>query len=206
MKKISILLLFCLVATSAFAVVDPAPNSIGIYFDLSGDNNWGLYPPDVPFFVYLVLTNPSAPSIGGYEVGYQNVVQPGMEGFVFRLTSNIANGAVDGLDVGNSSDVFAGDYIVDLNTPLVATPATVLHSWQFILLSPGVIVKMYIGNCSQPSLPGPFPVILNAETETQFTAVQSSGGPDIPVATINDPAHPTGDEDTLFGSVKALFR
>ena len=39
MKKLVVLLLASLVATSAFAVIDPDPNMMGVYFDRNADQN-----------------------------------------------------------------------------------------------------------------------------------------------------------------------
>jgi hypothetical protein len=204
MKKLVVLLLASLIASSAFAVVDPDPNSCGIYFDLTADNNCLTTGPSIPFFAYLILTNTTAPAVSAYEVGYRNVVPAGMEGLLFRLASSIANGAVSGLDLGNSTNILEGDHIVGLAAPIITGPATVLHAWQYMLLST-FSMEMFIGSASQSSIPGTFPVILNAANSTLFTAGQSTGGVDTPVATVNLPCV-VGVEDASFGSVKSLFR
>jgi len=205
MKKLVVLLLVSLMAGSAFAVTDPDPDMIGIYFDLNANDNCKVIGPSIPFNAYLILTNTTAPAVSAYEVGYTNVVPSGMESMLFRLASTIANGAVSGLDLGDSSDILAGDHIVGLAAPLQAGPATVLHAWQFMILSPDLTMEMFIGAASQSSLPGTFPVILNASDSTLFTAGQSTGGIDTPVATVNLPCV-VGVEDASFGSVKSLFR
>jgi hypothetical protein len=207
MKKLVVLLLASLIASSAFAVVDPDPNGIGIYFDLTADDNCLMVDANVPFNAYLILTNTDAPTVSAYEVGYLNMVPAGMEGLLFRLASTIANGAVSGLDLGDSSDILEGDHIVGLASPLVAGPATVLHAWQFLLLSPMMTMEMYISSASQSSIEGIYPVILNAETSTLFQAFHSSGiEGNLPVATVNIDDCVVGVEDASFGSVKSLFR
>jgi hypothetical protein len=205
MKKLVVLLLASLVATSALAVVDPDPNSIGIYFDLNADDNCYFVGPSVPFFAYLILTNTDAPLVSGYEVGYE-FTGPG-PGQLFRLSSLIANGAVDGLDLGNSADPMVGDHIVGLASPLVTSEATVLHAWQLMLLAE-VGMEMKIGPIisGEPSIPGPYPVVLNADTQTLFQAFQSSGDPLLPVATVNIIDCVVGVEEASFGSVKSLYR
>ncbi len=220
MKKLVVLLLAILVASSAFAVVDPDPNSIGIYFDLTADLNNNNPVPNVPFNAYLILTNTDAPSVSAYEVGYEIVVPVGMEGLLFRLGSSITNGEVSGLDLGDSSDILAGDHIVGLASPLVAGPATVLHSWQYMFTTNEVKMTMFISSASQSSLPGIYPVILNAETSTLFNAYNSTGlqdgGPRDDMANavcfVNfvDPEGelilPVATEELSFGSLKSLFR
>lgn len=49
MKKLVVLLLVSLMATSAFAVVDPDPDMIGVYFDATADNNCTTAAANVPF-------------------------------------------------------------------------------------------------------------------------------------------------------------
>jgi hypothetical protein len=206
MKKLVVLLLASLIASSAFAVVDPDPNSCGVYFDVTADNNCYTIGASIPFYAYVILTNTTAPSISAYEVGYRNVVPAGMEAMLFRLNSLIANGAVSGLDLGDSSNILEGDHIVGLASPIVASPAVVLHAWQFMLLSPALTMEMFIGSASQSSIPGPFPVVLNADTSTLFQTALSTGSPDLPVATVNIADCVVGVEDVSFGSVKSLFR
>ncbi len=206
MKKLVVILLVSMMAASAFAVTDPDPNMIGIYFDLNANDNCLTIGPSIPFNAYLILTNSTAPTISAYEVGYMNVVPAGQESLLFRLASTIANGTVGGLDLGDSSDILAGDHIVGLAAPLQAGPATVLHAWQYMVLDPTVTMEMFLASASQSSLPGPFPVILNAADSTLFQAGQSTGGPDIPVATVNIVDCVVGVEDASFGSVKSLFR
>jgi hypothetical protein len=205
MKKLVVLLLASLVATSAFAVIDPDPDMIGIYFDLNADNNClPAQPASLPFNAYLVLTNTTAPAINAYELGYQLTTPPGMGGMIFRLSSVIANGAVSGVNVGNEANVLAGDLIVGLASALPGSPAVVLHAWQYLLLA-AMPVEFFIGASSAPSIPGDFPVVQNAIGSILMQVGQSTGGPGFPVATVNTGCV-VGVEEASFGSVKSLFR
>ena len=203
MKKLAILLLASLVATSAFAVIDPDPNMMGIYFDLDADVNCITTPANTPFFAYLMLTNTTAPAINAYELGLINAVPAGMEGMIFRLSSNIANLVVTGVDVG-VNNALGGDYIVGLSEPLPAQPALILHSWQYMLLSV-IPVEMFIQQSSVPSIPGVYPVVQNAEGSILMQVGQSTGGPEFPVAAVNNGCA-VAVEEASFGSVKSLFR
>ena len=203
MKKLVILLLASLVATSAFAVIDPDPDMMGIYFDLDADVNCITTPANAPFFAYLILTNTSAPAINAYELGLVNAVPEGMEGMIFRLASNIADNVVNGVNVG-VNDALGGDYIVGLAEPLPAQPALILHSWQYMLLAE-FPVEMFIMQSSAPSIEGVYPVVQNAEGSILMQVGQSTGGPDIPVAAVNNGCA-IAVEEASFGSVKSLFR
>ena len=205
MKKLIILLLASLVATSSFAVIDPDDDMMGIYFDMNADSNCLTIGASVPFFTYLILTNTTAPAINAYELGKVNVVPVGMEGMIFRLSSNIANNVVSGVDVG-ANNALGGDYIVGLAAPLPAQPALILHSWQYMLLAV-IPVEMYIGSSSAPSIPGDFPVVQNAEGSILMQIGQSTGGIGNPVATVNVSGPcVVGVEEVSFGSVKSLYR
>ena len=205
MKKLVVLLLASLVATSAFAVIDPDPNMMGVYFDRTADNNCLTTGASVPFFTYLILTNPTPAAINAYELGLEIRVPAGMEGMFFQLASSVADGVVSGIDVGVNG-ALGGDYIVGLAGPIPAQPATILHSWQHMLLAV-IPVEYFIGASSLPSIPGDSPVVQDADGSVLFQVGQSTGGADIPVAVVNGAGPcPVGVEETSFGSVKSLFR
>lgn len=204
MRKLIVILLASLIASSSLAVIDPEPNMIGIYFDPDADYHCAYMGPNIPLTAYLILTNTTAPTVVAYELAYTNVVPAGMEDLFVRTSSLIANGVVSGLDLGDSSNFLAGEHIVGLASPIMCTPATVLHTWRFEILASNVTVEMFISSTSFPSIPGPFPVIMTWDG-TIFTAGQSTGGPDIPVASINVDCA-VGVEESSFGSVKSLFR
>ncbi len=201
MKKLLVLLMACLVATTAFAVIDPDPDMMGIYFDLNADDNCLTIGPMTVYFAYLILTNPTAPAINAYEFGLDIVVPAGSENMFFRLASNINNpGGCYHDDAGR----LGGDYYVGLAFPIPAEPATLLHIWQYMLLD-AIPVEMYIHSTSAPSIPGDFPVVQNAEGSILMQVGLSTGGPDIPVATVNTDCV-VDVEETSFGSLKALYR
>ena len=213
MKKLVVLLLATLVATSAAAVVDPDPDMMGIYFDRNADLNGICQPVNVPFMVYAVVTNTTAQGIDAYEFSYEMVVPAGSEGLLFRLSNNIADGAAPGVDLRESA-ALGGDHIVGLATPLPASPAVIVHSWQYMVLG-NFPVYVYLRAASVPSLPGGFAVVQDIATGL-MTVGQATGGPDIPVATINSascsdpedpgPEFPVATEDASWGSVKSLYR
>ena len=155
--------------------------------------------------MYIILTNTTAPSINAYELGLQLVVPAGMESLLFRLASTIANGVVNGVDVG-TNDVLGGDFIVGLAEPLPAQPALILHSFQYMLLAP-MVVENYLSASSNPSIPGNFPVVQNAEGSILMQVGIMGGNPEYPVGGVNDHTLcPLSTEKASFGSVKSLYR
>ena len=133
MKALLLILAFSLAASSAVAVVDPDPDMMGIYFDLTADENCLTIGPSIPFFAYLILTNPTSADITAYEFGLELVVPTGMESMVFRLADQTLGCLIC---FPPYVEILGGDYVVGLASPRPAEPATVLHLWQYMLLAP----------------------------------------------------------------------
>lgn len=199
MKKLVVLLLVSLMATSAFAQIDPDTDMLGVYFDTGAMENCTAAAPNVPFFAYVTITNPSAAEVHGLECGYAVSVPAGMEGLIFRLANNLPSGAVD---LGNSTDILLGDYVVGLASPLPASSAVQFVTWQFMLLSP-MTVDIFLGPSNIESIPDGLPAY-EIGGAIQSLGL-STGGPGIPVASINGDC-PVAIEEASFGSVKSLFR
>ncbi len=68
-KLLTLAAILALAAPAAMAAPkDASPDGIGVYFDLSGTSNCEMSPaPYTPLTAYLLLTNPSRPSVGGWE-------------------------------------------------------------------------------------------------------------------------------------------
>jgi hypothetical protein len=201
MKKLVVLLLVSLMATSAFAQIDPDTNGIGVYFDAGATTHELMgQAPSVPFSAYVCITNPTN-DVSGLEFGYNIVVPAGMEAMFFRLANVLPVGSID---LGVNTNIFSGDYIVGLASPLPASQSVVFVSWTWMMLAPGLTMEFYLGASSIPSLPdydGP------AYEAGGFILPlgQSTGGLDNPVAAVNMMA-PVAIENASFGSVKSLFR
>lgn len=211
MKKLVVLLLVSLMAASAMAQIDPDPNSIGIYFDETANDNCITVGTVTPFWAYICLTNTTVGQIGFYEFGY-NFVSNGPP-FTWVMQQDLPAGGLDETIVGatfdiGSGDAYTGDHIVAMGLGFPGQAVTVLHAKQFIMYAEQS-VDMYLYESSQSSVAGKLPVVLDISLDPSefFTCNQSTGGFDIPVAQVN----PAGDcvvaeEAASFGSVKSLFR
>ncbi|MEN8006714.1 MAG: hypothetical protein ABFS42_06830 [Candidatus Krumholzibacteriota bacterium] len=204
MKKLVLIFVVSLMASSAFAGLDPNNDMMGIYFSPSGENYCLMAPINTPFDLYLILANPTSPSINAYELGLDVEVPAGMEGMVFRLASNIADNVVSGVDVGTNGPL-GGDFIVGLASPLPAQEALILHSWQYMLLGT-FRMDMFIGASSQPSIPGDLPVVQNAEGSILMQVHVTPSWDGNGSAAIINQCPPSAVEDASFGSVKSLYR
>jgi hypothetical protein len=200
MKAMQFLLVICLVSSSALAVIDPDPDMMGVYFDLNADENCLTVGATIPFNAYLILTNPTSSGISGYEFGLDIVVPEGMESLIFGL-DNDSYCMYECFP--NYPGVLGGDYFVGLPGPCPAELATVLHSWRYMLLD-AFPMEVYLHSPSTPSIPGDLPIVLTDEGHLMQIGL-STGGPNIPVATVNSDCV-VGMEEVNFGRVKALYR
>ncbi|MDX2473594.1 MAG: hypothetical protein QNL91_07760 [Candidatus Krumholzibacteria bacterium] len=200
MKTLVVLLLVSLMATSAFAVIDPDTDMLGVYFDTTADNNCTTAAESIPFFAYVTITNPSAAEVHGIEFGYSLISSVG-PGKMFRLLNTLPSGAVD---LGTNTDLMLGDYVVGLAAPLPATEAVQFVTWQFLLLEPQM-VEIYLGPSTIQSIDDGLPAyeIGGSIQSLGLSTGQPSAG--VPVATVNGDCA-VAVEDASFGSVKSLFR
>lgn len=191
MKKLLALALVAMMAGAALA--QPAS---------SEDNMMGMFFSDVeftdgatnhvnafaPFFGYVVLLNPTVPSIGGYELGIA------LDPSVFVLGVSGPNGWTN---FGNNTNHLAG-----YTSPVPASDAgTVMASLNMLYTGTATI---FIGfGPSEPSSLGDWPAIANGENPDELIAcpLTSDGGY---VATINGDGV-VATESMSFTGVKALF-
>ncbi len=197
MKKLVVLLLVSLMATSAFAQIDPDPNGIGVYFDMGANEVELNIGASIPFFAYVCVTNPSH-DVSGIEFGYDVAVPAGMEGMIFRLANILPAGAID---LGTNTNMLLGDYIVGLAAPLPAAPVVPFVTWQFMLLAP-TTMSFELGASSIPSIPSYDGPAMEIGGSLVSLGESSSEGREAGVNLTGT----VGVEDTSFGSVKSLFR
>ena len=146
MKIVLAALLIFLLAGSSVAVVDPDPNSLGVYFDLNADVNYLDVTPNTEFSAYVMLTNPTWDNILAFEFGYELVVPAGMEGMIFRLATILPPTVNPFMFPG----FLHGDYIYGISSPYPTSVATVLVEWQFLIVAP-MTIEFYLGPSSIPS-------------------------------------------------------
>jgi hypothetical protein len=194
MKKLVVLLMAAIFATSAMAVIDPDPNMIGIYFDTNADVVSAA--PGGNAVAYVIATNCTYESIYAFEcsIFVDNV---GLAGFVNAAT--VPTG-MEGFNIGTAPEV-----IISYGAPIpVVGPATVIAEIPFGYYSNGY-ATFTIGASNDPAVPG-FPNVQVGPTFNDVVpmgdsanggvcAVLGTGGPDV-----------VGNESASFGGVKALYR
>jgi hypothetical protein len=177
------------------AQVDPAANGIGIYFDEGATNN--CFTSATPFqavTAYLFLTNLDEPSgCAGWEasVEYTGLTAPG---FTHTLGTAVT-------DVGSGFEHICG---LGGNV-LPPAPVHVLGTVVGYVMDPTVVVEYFIRPVSQPSVDGAVVYGAGSDPGLYTPMIVSTGGFDVPVATINAACIVPVDEET-WGGVKALYQ
>ncbi|MBK8165736.1 MAG: hypothetical protein IPK64_07175 [bacterium] len=195
MKKLVALLLVSMMASVAFAGLDPDTDSFGVYFDTAGNNMPCLngQPAFVPFMAYLLLMNPASPT-DGFEC---TVTPVGAPHFILSTTL----GGTGTLDVDASPNGFACGAAA--NFPVV-NGAALLVSWNIMLQAPGMPLEFFITKASIPSMTGDLPVVTGEGVLRRCGL--TTGDVTLPVAIVNGACNVIGEEISSFGGVKSLFR
>lgn len=202
MTSLSVFLLLLILALPSFAVVDPDPDQIGVYFDENADITCIDMAPSTPFWVYVIITRPTSPEIHGVEFSFCPAVEPGYEGMVFRLNAMWAGGGIDITPV--IIDLCSDGAIRGFVVPIVPQQDNALVlSLQYMLLAP-MTLDFHLGPFPAPTFDNGLPAYKGAGDEIIPLGV-SSGDPDLPVASVNG-CNAVPVENANFGEVKALFR
>jgi hypothetical protein len=196
MKKIALVLFAAaLVSGSAFAQLDPDDDGIGVYFDPCACSN--CVSMDVgPNVAYVVITHPTSPQgVFGWEA------EVTMEGPAFLLNFDLIGQTVN---VGTPPE-----YIVGITEPQINPykfPAIVIAVLDIFISDTSAPVNFFIDGIRFHSLPNRVPAYLDgADPSTIKELRQATGGPDIPVSTINGDCA-VAIENESWGGVKALYR
>lgn len=193
MKKLVVLLMAMLIATSAFAIVDPDDNMMGFYFDTEADNPCvSGVAPFTTVDMYLVMTNMTADALYGFEVGYT------VEGSAMVLSTTFDNPSV--IDVGE-----AGNHIVGFGSPTIVAPVTFLATLNVMNMDADSNPIGFTMHGTIPSSIDPaYPVILLAGGELLSVGLSAESGYG---AEINGTdCGVVATDNVSFDSVKSLYR
>lgn len=196
MKVLAILVFASVLCASPVmaAPLDPDDDGIGVYF--GGCACIYCVPMDPGTHTgYVIVTHPTSPSLGGWEA---------------TITTEGPIVITEWTLYGQSLNLLAlPQFQVGVGLPLYnpfTYPAIMVASFTFQLTSDTEPAHFYIDGIFAPSVDSGQPAYLDGSDYNIIKPLQqSTGGPDIPVATINgDCAVDT--EDLTWGSVKSLYR
>ncbi len=189
MKKLVVLFMAMLIATSAFAIVDPDDNMMGFYFDLEADTYCaeGIDPFQTTL-MYLVVTNCTYDAIFGFEAGYEHT---GGQHNILG-TEYVA----EGLNVGDDFNMIYG-----FAAPVPTAPVTLLATVSVFNMNTDPIFFDLHGS-SPSSTGGVLPVIQFNATEVVEIGLSAADGL---VAMING-CDVVATENVSFDGIKSLYR
>lgn len=201
MKRLVILLGLALVLVNpAFAQIpDEGDDGIGIYFEPCAMTNCVSRPIGTTY-AWLVITHPTSPEgVGSWEA---------------RITWEGPGLVTNWTLFGNGIDFNADQYefIVGVSEPLVNQyiwPAVVVAEATILVYDTNAPIYFYIDGVFLHSLPERAPAYLDGGEYPNYQTIkrlwQSTGGPDIAVASINGECVVSADE-TSWDAIKSMFR
>lgn len=196
MKKLVVILACLAMANLAFAVADPDPDGIGIWFDMTADTNFIEVPANSMVPTYLIISNATAASVGGWECT-----------IMWDATVAMVLGAWT--YAGSALNIYGEpEFAVGLATPIPTSEATLLvQCTLFVLNAAGTMIT--VGPSPVPSTPDGVPLYVDGEDLNHLILLQNSTGygPDGSInacASINQgPISAT--EEATWGQVKSLW-
>ena len=175
----------------------PGDGEIGLYFDPLSQYSCTYVAPLMHLNAYIVYTNPLLSFVRGFECQVSYVAGD-------NNTSITSTLPVPGTDVGvKAAPVF--NFIVEFDTPLATTSATVLTTLDIFYLnftSPSM--DLYLGPADPSSSSNGMPVVVREDFSKLDVRPWVPVGH--PAALINNPICWVDNLETSFGSLKALFR
>jgi len=192
MKKLVVLLMAMIVATSAFAIVDEDTNSMGFYFDTEADQPCAEnVAPYATTMMFLVVTNPDFDNLYGFEAGY-TMTGPGQV-----LSTEFLN--PQALNVGQADNM-----IVGFGTPTETSPVTTVAAISVLYMSTTNEPLTFVLHGTEPSSIDPaYPVFLLADGQLITGGLSTVEGNS---SEINNGCLVVATEEMSFDSVKSLYR
>lgn len=187
MSKLVVLMMFCLIVSSAFAQIDADANSVGLYWDTAATI---VEAPLAPYQnLYIVLTNPTFDAIKGIELGI-DWDETACTAFPMALPGT------DWTNYGNNHQV-----IIGIGSAYPTSVATVMGTITFAI--PSAPVYLVISGLEEPSIEGIDPVVVDGD-DNMFQIGTSVGSGNI-AAMMGDTGVVDAESET-WGGVKSLYR
>lgn len=195
MKKLALVIMFSLLATSAFAQ-NWGSNNIGVYLDAGAESNCGYGVGSIP--CYLVGTGLETASVGGFEL---------------KLTvSGPAFGPIDPVYPVNAANLATrpNEWFVGFAEPAPTSGGSVVFmSFNLFVTGDLAPTELFIDPIYFASIPGACAYLDGADYNIQLPLFNSTGDPvsgaTLPVMTLNGQCA-VPSEDASWGEVKSLFR
>jgi hypothetical protein len=200
MKYVLIFLLCLVTATSALAIDEDQPNTLGLYFDAAAQR-YCVSDILAPAYgtMHVILTNPTFDAVSGIEFGI-DILGLGNEPGEAEFYSSV-HWVAAGIDVasGNYNNIYG------FAQPLLCTEITVICTMDLYYSGNGSLVRFMLHG-SQPSSGDPlFPYVLTGN-ELYPLGITRAFGSASAVINAGDCEGVVATEMTTFGAVKSLYR
>jgi len=208
MKKLVVLVFVSLIATSAFATIDPDANSVGIYFDgVIADQVSGTLTAFDRVEVYIVVTS-HANAISGLRFRWLLDMDPALTSEISQLNDPAAMYGPGAVPVGTGT-FLDGEVAVGWADPLPSVDGNTIAVTRKFFTFVDIGVDFYLRPADgQDAITYTWDDGLG-KTIFEDPLGTLSGDPMLPVALANGGYLYTGvvaTESASFGSVKSLFR
>ena len=176
---------------------NPFVNNIGIYLNVAATGNCGAIDENVPFTVYVILTQLTYPEVWAWEARFtfENILQIGETVFG------------DHVNAGTRE----GEYIIGLASPLFAVNRNVMVAEFELMVNDffndvNQASNVYVDGIYFSLLPNGQPAYLEAPGSDGVALWQAIGGADSPQLSMNGDCVPVGVESSSWGNLKSLYR
>jgi hypothetical protein len=192
MKKLVVLLMAMLVASVAFAQIDPDTNMMGVYFDTEA-----MVPclddlaPNTFVTANLCIVNPDFANIKGFECTMT------VNGSIFAQAPVLPAG---GLNVGSGDNYLVGFDVVP------AEPVVILMSLPFLAFGGPVTFDLGPSVPSSGVLGLPMVAVVDSEGMSSLVYTGYTTVDGLRVAAINDGCGVVDTENVSFDGIKSLYR
>lgn len=195
MKKLALVIMFSLLATSAFAQ-NWGSNNIGVYLDAGAESNCGFGVGQIA--CYLVGTGLETASVGGFEMK-MTVAGPGFGPLNPAFP-------VDGTNLAARPN----EWVVGFGQPApTAGGSVVFMTFDVFVTDDLTATELFIEPIYWPSLPGSCAYLDGADYNIILPLFNATGDPvtgdNVPVLTLNGQCV-VPSEEASWGDVKSLFR
>lgn len=194
MKKLLVLGLLLLMASTAMAQIDPDPNGIGVFFDQAGTIRCGQATGGM-LSVYVIASNISCPGgIGGWEANV-TMNAPGL----MYLSAVLAG-------TGPINLYTAPEFQVGLGVPMGYAPNMLLATVNYFVMA-GTPGTFFVGPIVHPqSIPGAACYADGADVGHLVPFQPPQGLWTLPAALLNTPCGLVGADPATWGGVKGMFK
>ena len=169
-------------------------NNIGIYLNVAATGNCGAIDENVPFTVYVILTQLTYPEVWAWEARFtfENILQIGETVFG------------DHVNAGTRE----GEYIIGLASPLFAVNRNVMVAEFELMVNDffndvNQASNVYVDGIYFSLLPNGQPAYLESSGSTGVGLYQAIEGPQL---SMNGDCAPVATEASSWGNLKSLYR